>query len=147
MKKTAPILILAATLLAGCAGWDEMDQGMRSLQGQPLQAAVQRLGYPAAEERIAGMRLVVWSLTRSSTEDVSQTATTHGVKKNKNGHEKYQETTQYAVPVVRLYNCTIKLEVGDDNIIRGGNYDGDIMTCQRYINALNGRRSFLDDIL
>lgn len=144
MKRTACLLIASGALLAGCAGWRDMDKGLQALYGQRIEMATQRLGYPTAEQTIGGMRLLVWSHEQVWTENQPQRATTYGMRRDRDGRAEYRETTDYVVPVVRRSHCTLKLHVDEHGVIRGGDYSGDLMTCQRYIHALNGRRWLFD---
>jgi hypothetical protein len=55
-------IIVACTLaliLAGCVG-DSITKGMGSLVGQPLDAAIAKLGVPTSESTIAGRKVYVW---------------------------------------------------------------------------------------
>ncbi|HEY7243029.1 MAG TPA: hypothetical protein VH678_04000 [Xanthobacteraceae bacterium] len=53
---TAFAVIIA---VAGCA-FDAIDKGMTALQGQPLSAAVSKLGMPTEEKVIAGQKVYIW---------------------------------------------------------------------------------------
>lgn len=52
------IVVLGAAL-SGCAG-DTIKQGMNNLQGQPLSAAIAKLGMPNDERLIANQRVFTW---------------------------------------------------------------------------------------
>jgi hypothetical protein len=54
------LLILVAAAFAGCAG-QMIKEGMQGLVGQPLSAAVSKLGVPTEERTIANMKLYIWS--------------------------------------------------------------------------------------
>jgi hypothetical protein len=58
--RSAGLLIGALALLAGCAG-QMIQQGMTGLVGQPLSAAIERLGVPTEERTIADMKVYIWS--------------------------------------------------------------------------------------
>lgn len=53
-------LLYAAAVLAGCAG-QMIQQGMTGLVGQPLNAAIAKLGVPTEERTIANMKVYIWS--------------------------------------------------------------------------------------
>ena len=46
-------------LLAGCAG-KMIDKGLTSMMGQPLSAAIAKLGVPTDEREIAGQKVYTW---------------------------------------------------------------------------------------
>jgi hypothetical protein len=46
-------------LLVGCAG-RMIESGMKSMVGQPLSAAVAKLGVPTDEREIAGHKVYTW---------------------------------------------------------------------------------------
>jgi len=52
--------VLLCLLVAGCAG-ETIKKGMDGLLGQPLSAAVARLGVPTDERTIAGQKVYIWS--------------------------------------------------------------------------------------
>lgn len=47
-------------LLAGCATFGQMKDGLDALKGKPISAAVAKLGLPTSESTVAGMHLVKW---------------------------------------------------------------------------------------
>jgi hypothetical protein len=46
-------------MLSACAG-QAIEKGMSALQGQPLSAAIAKLGVPTEERTIAGLKIYVW---------------------------------------------------------------------------------------
>jgi hypothetical protein len=55
-------LLFAVMTLTACAGRDQLiEQGTTGLVGQPLSAAVAKLGVPTEERTIADMKVYVWS--------------------------------------------------------------------------------------
>jgi hypothetical protein len=52
-------VLLAAIALPGCAG-SMIEEGMTKMVGQPLSAAVAKLGLPTEERVIAGQKVYVW---------------------------------------------------------------------------------------
>jgi hypothetical protein len=55
-----------ALTLAGCVG-DSITKGMAPLAGQPLDAAIAKLGVPTSESTVAGRKVYVW-LTQNFVE-------------------------------------------------------------------------------
>lgn len=134
MFKRLSIVLLCG--LAGCTTWGQMDDGLTSLQGQPLDTAVRILGYPSGEQTIAGRRLVVWSSQSTGMMYMPQTATTYGTAYTAGGYANYNQTTNYATMVPLNNQCKITMEVDGSDIITGYNYDGNMGGCSRYIRAL-----------
>jgi len=52
-------IVALGAALAGCAG-DTIKQGMNNLQGQPLSAAIAKLGMPNDERLIANQKVFTW---------------------------------------------------------------------------------------
>jgi hypothetical protein len=52
-------IVALSAALAGCAG-DTIKQGMNNLQGQPLSAAIAKLGMPNDERMIADRKVYTW---------------------------------------------------------------------------------------
>jgi len=139
MRKAIPVMA-AVSLLAGCATWGQMDSGLQSLHGQPLQAAVSKLGFPTGEARVAGMRLVSWSTSSSGVMMMPQTSTSYGNVYGPGGVASYSQTTTGAMAIPMHGQCTITLQVDGADVIRAHQYDGNMLGCERYIKALNKGR-------
>ena len=61
--------IIVCTLilsLAGCVTFGQMNDGLAALKGQPLSAAITKIGLPSSESTVAGMRLVKWKAANTS---------------------------------------------------------------------------------
>lgn len=134
MFKRLSIVLLCG--LAGCTTWGQMNDGLASLQGQPLDSAIRVLGYPSGEQTIAGRRLVVWSSQSTGMMYMPQTATTRGNVYAPGAYASYRQTTNYATMVPMHNQCKITMEVDASDIITGYNYDGNMGGCSRYIRAL-----------
>jgi hypothetical protein len=59
MYRIATIAVACATI-AACAG-EAIKKGMTALQGQPLNAAIAKLGVPTEERTIAGQKVYIGS--------------------------------------------------------------------------------------
>jgi hypothetical protein len=53
------VAALAALVLAACS-FDTIREGMSNLQGQPISAAISKLGIPNDERVIAGQKVYTW---------------------------------------------------------------------------------------
>ncbi|ANN71059.1 hypothetical protein [Bordetella bronchialis] len=138
MTQSTRILILATALLAGCATPQErLARGLRTLHGQHLEAAIQRLGVPVGEENVAGMRILVWSTNETRTDTVTQTTRASAGLFKGDKLKDIDASFSVQTPIVVHVHCTIRLRIGKDDIILGSDYNGDLWTCRRYIHALN----------
>jgi hypothetical protein len=52
------IVVVVCAIVAACAA--QIEKGMNSLQGQPLSAAIAKLGVPSEEQTIAGQKVYIW---------------------------------------------------------------------------------------
>ena len=69
MRSRIAYAMIAASMLAGCAGAIIKDK-MASLAGQPINAAIDKLGFPTEQTEIAGRKVYIWS-SRSFVEGTS----------------------------------------------------------------------------
>lgn len=54
-------VITVALCLAACVD-SRMREGYHALEGQPIDAAIKKLGYPASEQKIAGDTVYTWTV-------------------------------------------------------------------------------------
>lgn len=64
MKKVIAITILLG--LSGCVTFGQMNDGLAALKGQPLSAAIAKIGLPSSEASVAGMKLVKWKAANTA---------------------------------------------------------------------------------
>lgn len=141
MKQILALLTLLA--LTGCATWSQMDQGLASLRGKPLDRAIKVLGYPSGEQNIAGKRLIVWARNATQTMYHPQTATTYGNVYSGGVMGTYSQTTTYGTYVPVTYACNITLEVDSSDTIVAYQYQGNIGGCAPYIRSLEKSKDFI----
>jgi hypothetical protein len=61
LRKPIAFTVTAACLfLTACAG-QQINDGMNKLQGQPIGAAIAKLGIPTEERTVAGEKVYIWS--------------------------------------------------------------------------------------
>jgi hypothetical protein len=135
MKRIA-IFALPA-LLTGCMTWGGFQQNLGTLIGEPLDVAINRLGYPNAERQIAGHHVYVWS--SNSTGVIAMPQTTYGTATafNRFGTAHVVGNTTSFVPMAVGYNCEIDLEVDTADRIRSYQYNGNIGGCRGYNRRLS----------
>lgn len=129
-----------AATLTGCVTFGQMNQGLDALVGQPLDTAVNVLGYPSGERTIAGRHLVQWGRSAQGFMPVVNTAQTFGTVAANRGWGSYSGTTTSTSYVPVSYNCSITLQVDMTDRVSGYQYNGNIGGCGAYIKRLNRYR-------
>jgi hypothetical protein len=125
-------VIAAAIALSGCVG-QRLENGLRSLIGQPISVAANRLGYPDGEREILGDKIYFWSTSHSAMLPMANTTTTTGMV---GGTPVYGQTTGMTMVPVHA-QCTIQLAVDSAGLIKSWQYRGNPMGCRSYASALN----------
>lgn len=138
MRKIVSLLAVAATT-AGCATWGQFDEGLNALMNKPLSTAIEKLGYPSGERTIAGRRLVEWGRSQNTAMYMPTTTTTYGTVNTNRGFGTYSGTTTGGTFIPMNYNCTVILEVDQNDIVRRYQYEGNLGGCASYIDALKAR--------
>ena len=126
MRRLTAAIALTCTV-AACSTFNDMDNGLAAMKGQPVDNLIAVLGYPSGQTTVAGRNFVVWSTARTVS------GTTPVSTYNPGSYGGYSTTY---MPTSYNYNCTIKVEVDAQNRIVGYNYDGNIGGCQGYSKAL-----------
>ncbi|RWQ80731.1 MAG: hypothetical protein EOS85_15795 [Mesorhizobium sp.] len=119
---------IALLILAGCQTFENMDAGLGSLRGQPYQAAFDILGFPDAENAIAGKRVFTWGSRNAGSYTVP---TFNSSTAYVNGNPVYIQS-QGARTETYDYHCKIDVIVGPSGLIEQSKYDGNIGGCERY---------------
>ncbi len=134
MRKIAPLA--AAAVLVGCATWGQMNEGLQGLLGQPIEVAINKIGYPTSEQTLAGRKLYRWGSSSQQMAYLPTTTTTTGSFGAGSGFAPYSATTTGGTFVPVNYNCQITLAVDAKETIIHYEYNGNLGGCERYINAL-----------
>ena len=89
--------------------WQRLTNGLNSLYGQNIHAAVAVFGYPTSDQTVMGDQVFNWESesTFPATVDMGP---------------------------LRMY-CKIQIGVAQDGTIKNSHYDGNVGGCQRYANA------------
>ena len=124
-------LLLAA---GGCAG-ASVEKNLNpfaGFAGQPVSGLVAKLGLPDDEKTIRGTEFYIWSTSHLEGSEY-EVSVTHG-------------DTGYTNPTLIInspdsqYECTIKVAVNDNGIIRAIDWTGNFNRCQGYMDALAPKR-------
>lgn len=103
MKRIA--IGLVAVVLTGCATFKNMDAGLGSLVGQPVDMAIARLGYPTSETTIADRKVYIWSNAYSAAMPVATSSTTTGTV----GSTPFSARTSGMTWEESEYSCVIRV--------------------------------------
>lgn len=128
---------LGALLLGGCATWGQFDKGMNALQGRPLDDAINVFGMPSGERTISGRRYIQWGRSSSGFVPVTTPSTTYGNVNVGRAYGNYSSTTYSTSYVPVNYNCSVTMEVDENDRIMRGQYEGNLGGCEGYIKRLN----------
>ncbi len=123
---------LIVIILAGCATFGQMEDGLRSLMGKSDREAFAVLGYPSAKQDFGSDTVYLWYVSQSGSVFIPQTSTTTGYV----GRVPVYGTTSYTQAIPVNYNCQIKLIANRDGILRSWEYNGNIGGCEQYISRL-----------
>jgi hypothetical protein len=123
---------LVGLLLTGCATFSSLETGLDSLVGQPFSAATAKLGYPSNQMKIGEETVYGWGRAFDMSVPTYRTGQTSGYV----GTKPFNATTGYAGSTQVSFQCSLKIVVGPDQIIRKWSYDGNAGGCEGYAGAL-----------
>jgi hypothetical protein len=121
---------LLCLLLAteGCAGTSAEKNPLAGFAGQPVTGLVAKLGLPDDEKTIRGTEFYIWSTSHLEGSEY-EVSVPHGDTGHKN-------PTLIINSPDSQYQCTIKVAVDDNGIIRTIDWTGNFDRCQGYMDAL-----------
>jgi hypothetical protein len=118
------LLIAFPVLLAGCITKGQLETSLKSLKGQPIDAAIARYGYPTSQIEIPPKTIYWWDSTAGILSPSMTNSTTTGVA----GGLQFQASTTMDPESV---DCTVDFVV-DNGVIVSGDYNGSMRACQRF---------------
>lgn len=129
------IVIFCGFILSGCA-FSTLDKGLPLLLGEPIERAVDVLGFPNSSMDMAGYKIYVWDNRYNSTIPIvtTNTATTTGSVGTIPVYGTTMSTNTNFVPVT--YQCQIKLSVDEYGKISRWEYSGNQGGCRYYANGI-----------
>ncbi len=125
------LALIAALGLTGCVA-QNLNDGLKGLMGQNIQAAVARLGYPDGQRTMLGDTIYVWSSNHSAVIPLTSTNTTVGTV----GSTPVYGTTTSTEWVPANYNCTIQIATDDAGTMKRYQWNGNMGGCAQYARAL-----------
>jgi hypothetical protein len=130
MKRIITLFIVALSF-GGCVS-KNMNEGLQSLMGQNIHAAIDRIGYPDVQQVILGDKVYVWGVSQNAVMPMTNTNFTSG---SVGGVPVYGTTTSTSyVPV--NYNCKIQIATDANDIMKRYQWSGNMGGCAHYANAL-----------
>lgn len=130
MKKY--IYLFCAALLCGCASFGMFNKDLTQLSGSRIEEAFSALGYPDGSYPVGNQLIYVWGTSGTAVIPTTSYSNVYG---NVGMTPYYGNITTYQNSVVSA-NCTIKIAT-ENGMIRGYDYNGNMLGCERYINALH----------
>lgn len=121
------LLFLALLAISACAT-QQLDKGLRSLIGENIRMAVDRMGYPNGQREIMGDTVYVWSTNRNVAFPVTNTTTSTGMV----GNTPYYGTTSTPSFVPMQFACTVQIATTPDGTIKSYQWEGNEGGCSRY---------------
>jgi hypothetical protein len=128
-------LALGVFALGGCSTFSNIEKGLTALEGRPIQAAFDRLGYPDGQMMVGSETVYTWGRSFTMNMPQYQTATTTGNV----GSVPYSANTGYSTTVPMQMQCSIKVVADAAGNIKTWQYDGNMGGCSAYSSALKPR--------
>jgi hypothetical protein len=108
------LLLAIFTLTAGCA-IQQLEKGMDSLLGQPVNRLIEKIGFPSEEKVVAKRKIYVWQISSTHLSTNTQTSAYSGMVGTK---PVYGTATTYGGTTAMPVSCKLTVEVdSDDKII------------------------------
>lgn len=133
MKK---LLVLFPLLLLSACVTDQLNSGFDRLRGKPISVAIDKLGVPTSERRLAGRHVYTWMTSKLIATYQTTNNFTTGSVPDGSDKKKYTATSVGGTTGQANASCKIEVEVDDQGYIRNASYDGDLGACGKYADAL-----------
>lgn len=124
--------LLCALALAGCLSFNAFDEGLAGFKGRPVSEAFDALGYPDGQQQFGEETVYTWGSSYTGVAFSPSTTTTSGAI----GSTPFRATTTGTAAVPVSYECTIKMIVGPDQVVRKYQWEGNRGGCESYMRRL-----------
>lgn len=125
-------VLMAVLLVAGCTSFGVFDEKLPGYVGKPIDALVERIGYPNREQTIMGRKAYIWNTSEQYSSIVPTISTTTGYV---GSTPISTQTTAFSSSTDTL-SCSIRVFVDSTNRITRYEYNGNNGTCFRYASKL-----------
>lgn len=134
MTRLKHLVVIAAVPLAvsACATFGQLDDGLSALVGQNEEVAFQVLGYPSGQQQFGDTTVYVWGNSSSGAFIMPTTTNTYGNV----GLTPFSGSTYGSTVVPVSYQCTVKVMVSQQKVIKGYDYNGNLGGCSPYIKRV-----------
>ena len=133
-----PIGLALVLLLSGCAvqtfpTMGVLHDGLASMVGAPVDALVERIGYPESDVAVGGRKVYTWNHRKAFTYLVPETICRDEIVFHPRGRREVRRVCEtHQVEKTVLHHCTIKVEADEAEKITGYSFDGNADGCERY---------------
>ena len=127
IKGKISIVTLCLLLAGGCAVNSSLEAGMESFVGKSADSTIKALGFPHADEQIAGKRVLVWTAvpSRSLSNDYPDYHHYYGISLHGSGY--------------RNYGCTLRVILDKNDVVESWDSQGSLSNCGKYRKILQER--------
>jgi hypothetical protein len=123
-------VVLLIVPLASCVS-SRLNDGLQSLVGKNIQAAVARLGYPDGQRTMLGDTIYIWHTSQNVSLPVTTTSTTTGTV----GTAPIYGSTTNTQWVPENFNCIVQIATDRNGTIKSYQWSGNMGGCERYASA------------
>ena len=132
------VAIVFAFLLTGCAvqtfpTMGVLREGLAGMVGAPVDALVERIGYPESDVSIGGRKVYTWDHRKAFTFTVPETVCRDEIVFHPRGRREVRRVCEtHQVEKTVLHHCTIKVEADEAEEITGYSFDGNADGCEYF---------------
>ena len=132
------IALAIALFLSGCAvqtfpTLGVLREGLASMVGAPVDALVQKIGYPESDVTVGGRKVYTWEHRKAFTYLVPENICRDEIVFYPKGRKEVVRVCEtHQVERTVLHHCTLKVEADEGEKITGFTYDGNADGCERY---------------
>ena len=132
------VAIVFAFLLTGCAvqtfpTMGVLREGLAGMVGAPVDALVERIGYPESDVSIGGRKVYTWDHRKPFTFTVPETVCRDEIVFHPRGRREVRRVCEtHQVEKTVLHHCMIKVEADEAEIITGFTFDGNADGCEYF---------------
>lgn len=132
------VAIAFALLLTGCVvqtfpTMGVLREGLAGMVGAPVEALVERIGYPESDVSVGGWKVYTWDHRKAFTYLVPETVCRDEVVFHPRGRREVRRVCEtHQVEKTVLHHCTIKVEADEAEEITGYSFDGNADGCEYF---------------